>query len=202
MPSAAPRSKAPNAAARKRLIAELETLNAGLFRQFRDDMRRAEGESAFLRHSGRYPLCGRGDINRYAVFAEHMAALLAAEGRAGFIVPSGIATDDTTKDYFANLVTSGRLATLYHFENEDKVFPEVHHAFRFTLLTLGTGGGQAQADLVFFARRVEDLADRDRHFALSPRDFSLLNPNSRTCPIFRSRRDAELTKHIHRREPA
>ena len=32
-------------------------------------------------------------------------------------------------------------------------------------------------------------------------DFALLNPNTRTCPIFRSRRDAELTKAIYRRVP-
>jgi len=29
----------------------------------------------------------------------------------------------------------------------------------------------------------------------------LLNPNTRTCPIFRTRRDAELTKAIYRRVP-
>lgn len=130
-----------------------------------------------------------------------MVALLATEGRAGFIVPSGIATDDTTKNYFAALVTAGRLATLSHFENEGKVFPGVHHAFRFVLLTLGAAGAQTEADLAFFAPTVEDLADRDRHFSLAPSDVSLLNPNTRTCPIFRSCRDAELTKHIHRRLP-
>jgi hypothetical protein len=34
---------------------------------------------------------------------------------------------------------------------------------------------------------------------LNARDFFLLNPNTRTCPLFRSRRDAELTKFIYRR---
>ncbi len=29
----------------------------------------------------------------------------------------------------------------------------------------------------------------------------MLNPNTRTCPIFRSRQDAELTKAIYRRVP-
>ena len=31
--------------------------------------------------------------------------------------------------------------------------------------------------------------------------MALLNPNTRTCPVFRSRRDAELTKAIYRRVP-
>ena len=36
---------------------------------------------------------------------------------------------------------------------------------------------------------------------LSPKDLKLLNPNSRTCPIFRTRRDAELTKRVYRHIP-
>ena len=60
--------------------------------------RHAEGISHILRDSGRYPLCGRGDVNTYSVFAELMRTLLSPTGRAGIIVPTGIATDDTTKD--------------------------------------------------------------------------------------------------------
>ena len=36
---------------------------------------------------------------------------------------------------------------------------------------------------------------------LSPDDIALLNPNTRTCPTFRSRSDAELAKAIYRRVP-
>ena len=35
----------------------------------------------------------------------------------------------------------------------------------------------------------------------SAADIRLLNPNTRTCPIFRTRRDAEITKAIYRRVP-
>ena len=38
-------------------------------------------------------------------------------------------------------------------------------------------------------------------FELSAEDIALLNPNTRTCPIFRTRRDAEITKGIYRRVP-
>ncbi len=36
---------------------------------------------------------------------------------------------------------------------------------------------------------------------MSAEDIELINPNTRTCPIFRSRQDAEITKHIYRRVP-
>ena len=75
-------------------------------------------------------------------------------------------------------------------------------SFKFCILNFG--GEQAaasQADFVFFAHRVEELEDRNRHIALSAADIRLLNPNTRTCPIFRTRRDAEITKAIYRRIP-
>ena len=48
---------------------------------------------------------------------------------------------------------------------------------------------------------MEELEDRKRHIPLSGADIRLLNPNTRTCPIFRTRRDAEITKGIYRRVP-
>ena len=35
----------------------------------------------------------------------------------------------------------------------------------------------------------------------NPEDFLLLNPNTRTCPVFRTQRDAEITLSIYRRLP-
>ena len=90
---------ARTAAVRKRRIEELKAADPALHREFRAARRQAEGTSAILRHSGRYPLCGRGDVNTYAVFAELMRKATSPTGRAGMIVQSGIATDDTTKHF-------------------------------------------------------------------------------------------------------
>lgn len=192
-------ANAPNAAARKKLIAQLTTTNPELWEEWVAASRRAEGESHWIRQSGRYPLCGQGDINTYAIFAEHNRSVLGPRGRAGFVVPTGIATDDTTKDYFSTLVHESQLASFYSFENEEFVFPGVHHAFRFALMTLALGQARALADLVFFARSVAALNDPARHFCLTATDFETLNPNTRTCPTFRSRRDADLNLAMYRR---
>lgn len=192
-------AKAPNASARKKLIAALLQNDPQLWAEWTAASRRAEGESHLIHQSGRFPLCGKGDVNTYAVFAEHNRSVLGERARAGFIVPTGIATDDTTKEYFAALVVERQLAQFYSFENEEFVFPGVHHAFRFALLTIARGEGEVVADLVFFARQVSALDDSSRHFFFLPADFETVNPNTRTCPTFRSKRDAEINLRMYRR---
>lgn len=194
-------AKAANAAIRKRMIAGLSESNRELWLLWAAASREAAANKHFLRNSGRYPLCGQGDLNTYSVFAEHNRASLSPKGRAGFIVPTGIATDDTTQDYFSALISRRELVRLYSFENEGLIFDGVHHAFKFALLVIDRSGLSPEGDLVFFARAIDDLADKDRHFSLSAADFDLISPMNRACPTFRSRHDAELTKGLHRRTP-
>ena len=68
-------ARAKNAAARKKLIAALPATNPQLWTEWTAASRAAEAESGFLRLSGRYPLCGRGDVNTYSVFAETFRGL-------------------------------------------------------------------------------------------------------------------------------
>ena len=189
-------AKARNAAARKKLIAALPATDPALWQAWSNATRIAQGQGHFMRESGRYPLCGRGDVNTYALFAEHNWSVLTTRGRAGFIVPSGIVTEDTTKAYFQAIVDRSALVSVHHFENESLVFRGLHHAYRFVLLTIGES---RQADLAFYARRAVDLDDRSRHYALTPNDFATLNPNARTCPTFRSQRDADINLSTYRR---
>jgi hypothetical protein len=163
--------------------------------------RGAEAASLFAHSSGRFPLTGVGDVNTYALFAETFLQSTAAKGRAGFIVPTGIATDDSTKAYFERLAIGGHLRSMLCLENEEFVFPSVHHAFRFALLTLAGCATTEAATLVFFARRPGQIHDANRRFTLTPPEFRLINPNTRTCPVFRSERDAELTKKLYRAAP-
>ncbi|MFF5375792.1 Eco57I restriction-modification methylase domain-containing protein [[Kitasatospora] papulosa] len=193
---------AKNAAARKRLITELRDDRDGerLYAEFEAARRRAEGESHFLRASARFPLTGRGDINTYAVFTETDRVLTGPRGRTGVIVPTGIATDATTQFFFKDLITKGHLVALYGFENEEKVFPGVHHSVNFALFCMtGSGSPDAPISIAFRVRQTAHILDRS--YTLTGHDIQLLNPNTGTCPVFRSSRDAEITLGIYRRVP-
>lgn len=187
-------------ATRKRLIASLETHDPDQWSEYQSILRDIATLRHFLSGSGVYPLCGRGKVNTYAVFAELKRSVVADSGRVGVIVPTGIATDETTKHFFADLVGRRSLVSLFDFENRKGIFPGIHRSYKFCLLTLtGPSRPVEEAEFVFFALRSSDLVDPDRRFTLTPDDFALLNPQTRTCPVFRSRRDAEIAKGIHRR---
>jgi hypothetical protein len=195
---------APNKAARERLIHALRAPEAyptdlALVQEFEQAKREAEGSGEFIRGSGRFGLTAVGDLNTYALFAELFLNLIGPGGRAGLVVPTGIATDNSTKAYFDAISSGRRLVSLYDFRTGPGLFSEIgHQRFKFCLITLGEC---KQTDFVFFALQVHELADHRRHFTLDSDDFSLLNPNTRTCPVFRSQMDAELTKRIYSRVP-
>ncbi len=197
-------ANARTGAERKRMIETLKIEDPPLYGKFTDALREHDGVSHFLGNSGGYPLCGRGRINLYAVFAEGMRNLLRNSGRVGCVLPTGIATDDTTKHFFHDMVETRSLVSLFDFENRERsLFPEVYYRTRFCLLTSGSGlrPTTGAAEFVFLAYAVEDLSDPERRFTLSADDIALLNPNTRTCPAFHSNRDAELSKAIYRRMP-
>lgn len=180
---------------RKKAITALATELPWLWNEYQAAKRGYEATNLFYRESGRYPLSAVGKLNTYRLFAEAIEQLASKNGRAGFIVPTGIATDDTAKDYFAHISQNSRLASLLDFENSDAVFPAVHRSYKFSLLTLGN---TPEAQFVCFATQVQHLVDSRRRFSLTPDEFRLINPNTRTCPVFRSQRDAELTKKLYR----
>ena len=121
---------------------------------------------------------------------------------AGFIVPTGIATDDNNKEFFGAVIEANRMVSLFDFENREAIFPGVHRSYKFCLLTIGGSEiGISKALFGFFMTRVENLQDKLRVFSLSADDFLRLNPNTKTCPVFRTSIDAELTNRIYRRVP-
>lgn len=164
--------------------------------------RTAEATSLFAHikadEGGRYPLTGVGDVNTYALFAESISQFVLPSGRAGFIVPTGIATDDSTKSYFSEIVAERKLVCLLSLYEIRGWFKDTDDRKSFCLLTLGN---QDIAEFLFDAQTVEDFREPRKWFRMKPDDFLLVNPNTSTCPIFRSESDAELTKKLYRGVP-
>ena len=75
---------------------------------------------------------------------------------------------------------------------------------RFKFCALILGGEERrfdQAECAFFLHDTKTVHDEDRCFPLSPEDFARVNPNTGTAPVFRSRKDAEITRRIYKQHP-
>jgi hypothetical protein len=206
------------------LAAEEGTPERKLFIEFEEAKRAAEASSFFVRKSGRFPLSGVGDVNTYALFAEHFSRLArrpsqidkqqqtsllqaiadtggvreAPAGRAGMIVPTGIATDSSTSAFFGDLVSTKRLRAIIDFENREKLFPAVDSRMKFSILAIGPAD---KADFAFFLQNTTMYEEKERRFTLSPEQIAAINPNTKTAPVFRSRADAELTAKLYSKAP-
>ena len=200
---------APNKAARDRLIkglakADPETAEARLLADFQFAKHAAEAASEYAHNSGRYPLTGAGDVNTYALFAEHFSHLAQPKGRAGVIVPTGVATDSSTSAFFGSLIDNARLISLYDFQTGQGFFDRIGHArFKFCILTMTGPGGRSlgPAQFVFFIRQLSELDQKERFFSLTPHQIAQINPNTKTAPVFRTSADAELTTKLYSNSP-
>jgi len=189
--------------ARKVAISSLALTNRSVFQAFELEKRRFDASTEFVRSCDRFELTARGRVNTYSLFTELFIALGRSHGRAGIIVPTGLATDSTTAPLFAALVKERRLVSLHDFQTGLGFFDDIGHArFKFSLVTLcAKDAGPPEAEFSFFSRTFADFQDRQRHFKLSPERIARINPDTKSAPAFRSMVDAEITTRIYDRVP-
>lgn len=182
------------------MIENLADTDPALYRAYHDALRQSDGTAHLLLMSGRYPLTGQGDVNTYSVFAETMRTIAGPSGAAGIITPTGLATDNTTAPFFSDTLSAKRLYAFYDFENEAKIFRDVHHSYRFAITAMT--GKRRQVGRTRFAFLTRHLADvPSRRFELASDEVLAMNPNTGTLPMFRTRADADITLGIYRRHP-
>ena len=186
---------------RKQMIRELEEAEDPLAADYQHASERAIAMASMARHCGDYPYLSRGDVNLYSLFVERAMALVHSDGVVGLLTPSGIASDKTAAPFFRSVATEGRLRAFYDFENKKVFFADVHASFKFCVFVAGRQPKHQSANCAFYLHSVDELNGVDRQFPLAATDFARVNPNTGTAPIFRSRRDAEITMAIYNRLP-
>ena len=193
---------APTAAARRKGIQQLRDQGASLAAEFDAAKAQSESLSHVVRSDGDYPLLSGGDINLYSLFVERSMSLIKPDGFVGLLTPSGIYADKTAARFFQSVSTSGRVGGLFDFENRKVFFKDVHASFKFCALILGGEERRFdQTECAFCLHDTKTVHDEDRCFPLTPDDFARVNPNTGTAPVFRSRRDAEITRRIYEQHP-
>ena len=196
-------ARAKNADARNRIIEALRSSTDPVEQQLVTDwdqaLHAASAHSELYRRSARFPLGGVGDVNLYAVFADHFLHAHNPDGSAGFLCPVGLAVGDTYARFFAHLVEHRRLSSFWSFENEDLLFPEITNKVTFALVTfVGVNHPVDKIGFTGYVRQATQIDEPERQYTLTPSEITAINPNTKTAPLFRHARDAEITATIHR----
>ena len=193
---------------RKALIKKKKESGEELALEYERVRGRAAEMRVFVRGSDEYPLLSEGRINLYSLFVERAMELIRKDGFVGLLTPSGIYSDKSASRFFKSLSTDGRVGGLFDFENRrlgtdlPPFFPDVDSRFKFCALVFGGEKRRFErTDCAFFLPDTKTLANENRCFPLTPDDFARVNPNSGTAPVFRTRRDAEITRCIYERHP-
>ena len=194
---------APRAAERKRMIGELLEAEDPLAGEYERAAESARSAARIGRACGDYPLLSRGDINLYSLFVERAMTLVRRGGMVGLLTPIGVATDKTSGRFFSALAMEQQIKCFYAFENRRGwLFPAIHHEEQPSVLVFSTEA--ARYPRLDFSARVsswEQFHDDDRRFHIESAGLAAVNPNTGTAPLFRSRRDADLTTAIYGRLP-
>jgi N-6 DNA Methylase len=184
------------AADRKLMIRALEQDRPQLWKEWTAARLRSEAFAGFLLQSGRYALTGRGDVNTYGVFSELARSIICRSGRVGMLTPTGIATDSTMSEFFADAVRRAQLACFFDFKNSRRLFSSVSPGVRFAMsVYVGADVRIARVPLAFVLD--DPQRARDAAMLLTPEEIELLNPNTKTLPLFASAEDARVTLSIY-----
>ena len=161
---------AATAAIRKRMIDELADTDPALLSRHTatryDSPRRT---AHLLLKSGRYPLTGQGDVNTYSVFAETMRTVVGPTVPPASSPPPGW-LPTRHRALLLRHAQHQRLYAFYDFENEAKIFRDVHHAVRFAM-TVMTGAARKveRSRFAFLTRHIADVPLR--RFELAPTKY-------------------------------
>ena len=140
---------------------------------------------------------GSADLNSYKLFLEATHALLRPRGRLGFVVPSGLYSDNGTAALRRLFLTRCRWEWLFGFENREGLFP-IHRSYKFNPVIVQKGGATAAIRTAFMRRNLDDW---ERAEALATpyaaRQVARFSPKSRAILEIQSPRDLEILEKIY-----
>ena len=168
--------------------------NAAVHDRWRDARYRSLGY-ADPRHPFRHQ--GSADLNLYKLFLETAHALARDGGRIGFLVPSGLYSDNGTGALRTLFLEHCRWEWLFGIENRQKIFP-IDGRSKFNPVIVEKGGSTEAIQTAFMRRSLEDW-ERAENIATpyAREQVERFSPKSRAILEIQSRRDLEILEKIY-----
>ena len=168
--------------------------NATLHRRWRNARGRSGG-FADRQHPFRHQ--GSADLNLYKLFLEAAHALAKKGGRIGFLVPSGLYSDNGTGALRRLLIRNCRWEWLFGIENRAKIFP-IHRSYKFNPVIVEKGGSTEAIQTAFMRRNLDDWeCAEDIATPYSRAQVEQFSPKSLSILEIQSGRDLEILEKIY-----
>ena len=140
---------------------------------------------------------GSADLNLYKLFLEAAHALLKSDGRLGFVVPSGLYSDNGTGGLRRLFIDRCRWEWLFGIENRDGIFP-IHRSYKFNPVVVAKGGATKAIHTAFMRRNLDDWESAENFATAYTREqVERFSPRSRAILEIQSGRDLEILEKIY-----
>ena len=168
--------------------------NEGVHDRWRNARRRPAG-FADPQHPFRHQ--GSADLNLYKLFLEAAHGLARKGGRVGFLVPSGLYSDNGTGALRTLFLENCRWEWLFGIENRQKIFP-IDSRSKFNPVIVEKGGSTEAIQTAFMRRSLEEW-ERAEDIATpyTRAQVEQFSPKSRAILEIQSPRDLEILEKIY-----
>ncbi len=168
-------------------------------------------QGSFFKEGPVYRDQGKGDTNTYKLFLERNLGMLREGGGLGIVMPSGLYTDLGAKELRERLFATSRVRYLLALANEKFIFPAVHHAFRFVLLSLHADG-KTESLRVLYRLNIQNAVAPNELAALLANlkpatldlrvaDIRRFSPDSLSLMEFKRQREVDVAARIYYGHP-
>ena len=183
-----------NTKSQRRFLVVRGNKNRRLHSRWRRARDRATG---FVDPSHPFRHQGSADLNLYKLFLEAAHALLRGGGRLGFIIPSGLYSDNGTGALRRLFLERCRWEWLFGIENRDKVFP-IDSRYKFNPVIVEKGGATEAIRTTFMRRNLDDWERAEELSTSYTRaQVERFSPRSRAILEIQSKRDLEILEKIY-----
>ncbi len=156
-----------------------------------------EGASGYCDAEHPFRHQGSADLNLYKQFLETTHALLRSGGRLGLLVPSGLYSDQGTRDLRALFLERCRWEWLFSIDNRSQIFP-IASGYKFNPVIVEKGGTTEAIRTAFMRHDLRDWEGDDAVVALYTREeIETLSPKSRSIVEIGSKRDLDCLHKIY-----
>lgn len=140
---------------------------------------------------------GSADLNLYKLFLEAAYTLLRDGGRLGFVVPSGLYSDDGTRALRNLFLERCQWEWLFGIENRSSIFP-IHKSYKFNPVVIQKGGKTDAIRSAFMRRNLEDWERAEEvTIPYTLQQVDQFSPRSRAFLEIQNKRDLEILEKLY-----